>query len=494
MNSLALGNKVVTSQHYLSSLVGLKILEKGGNAFDAILAMSATLSVVLPHTGGIGGDGFLLALRGDEIIAYNGSGKSPKNFDSESFIRETPIRGPLTVTIPGLVDLWNWAGQYCNLSLKEILSPAIKLAEEGFFVNKELETAITNSRIKDEDWLSIYGNKKLGDELIQKDLAECLKIIARNPEDFYRGDLARDIVDGLSKKGVKVEISDFEEHRGELMKPIRIDFLGHEIYELPPNSQGITTLEILKMVEMEELYKLPFDDQGRIKEHLKIAYTAYLDRDMYIADPSFMKINPEFLLSESHLEKKKHEKQRIKLESKDTTFLAAADDKGNMVGLIQSLFHPFGSGITFKGIVFQNRAIGFSRKKNLPNSPAGGKRPLHTLSIALLEGKGRKILIGCAGGDLRPQIHAEVIENIVCYGMDLQRAVDAPRFMLTSWEGEAKVISEKRLNLKFSDQFDYYSRAVGIVNAIELEGNVYKGVADPRSEGLSLALGKAMLF
>jgi len=483
--TLAVGKAVVASQHYISSLIGLKILEKGGNAFDAALAMSAALSVVLPHTGGLGGDGFLLAYTPNGIVAYNGSGKSPKNFDVEAFLKEKPIRGPLTITIPGLVDLWNWTFQrFCKLSMKEILESSIRIAKEGFHINKELANAIANFNYQDEDWLRIYGNKKLGDVLIQKEQANILEAISRDPNSFYK-DLAKELVNGLKRKGVKIEEEDFNEHRGEEIQTISLKFLDYKIHELPPNTQGITTLEILKLYEENGLNKLDFYDEKRIIEHLKIAAIAYKDRDRYIADPKFMDVDPLELLKKPHV----LESEKLDIEG-DTTFLAAADKEGNMVGIIQSLFHPFGSGVTVNGIVFQNRAIGFSKKKGLPNSPLGGKRPLHTLSIAFAEGDDRKILLGCAGGDLRPQIHSEVLENIICYEMDLANAIDMPRWMLTNWDGEYEFIFEKRLSIKSrkAKALDYFSRSVGICNSIEYSNETYKGYSDLRSEGVSLSI------
>ncbi|HLI46876.1 MAG TPA: gamma-glutamyltransferase family protein, partial [Geobacterales bacterium] len=411
------GKAAVASQHFISSLIGLKILENGGNAFDAAIAMSAALSVVLPQTGGPGGDGFLLASTPKGLIAYNGSGKSPKNFDAEKFINEKPMIGPLTITVPGLVDMWKWiAERYCRFELKKLLSPAIQLAKEGFIVNRELAQSIARFKGNDEDYLRLYANKKMGDILIQKELGLVLETIAKDPESFYRGKLAETIINGLNKKGVAIDIDDFAEHKGEEMNTINIKFLGYDIHELPPNTQGITTLEILNYVEKEGLYKLDFADSKRLEEHIKIAAMAYEDRDKYIGDPRFMEIDTYELL------KLKRNASNIRLNIGDTTFLVVSDKEGNIVGLIQSLFHHFGSGIIVNGVIMQNRAIGFARKKGLPNSPAGNKRPLHTLSIAYAEKDERKIMLGCAGGDLRPQIHAEVLENIICYSMDLGRA------------------------------------------------------------------------
>lgn len=482
--TLALSNKgIVVSQHYISSLIGLKILEKGGNAFDAALAMSAALNVVLPHTGGIGGDAFILALQGDELIAYNGSGRSPRNFDVERFLNEKPKKGPLTITIPGLVDVWDYLStNYCKFSLEELLKPSIRLCMEGFMINNELHNAILNNPSQDPDWIRIFSNLKLGDILLQKEMAENLEIISKNPRDFYEGDLAYSIVEMLSKKGCKIDYKDFEQHKGEKFEPISIDFRGWKVFELPPNTQGLTTLEILKMIEETSIDHLEYENEKRIKKYLKIASIAYEDRDLYLGDQEYMKINPYDLLKREYINERI---SKLNLESGDTTFLAAADKDGNIVGLIQSLFYPFGSGVVVKGITFQGRALGFAKKTGLPNSPAGNKRPLHTLSICLAEKGENKLILGCAGGDLRPQIHSQILENFISRGMDLKRAIESPRFMLIN---DSEFIYEKRLNLKGGKQLDFYSASVGIANAIEYDGEKFKGIADLRSEGISLAL------
>jgi len=479
------GKAAVASQHYISSLIGLKILEEGGNAFDAALAMSAILSVVLPQTGGIGGDGFLLACTQKGIFGYNGSGKAPKDFDVESFLKEKPTRGPLTVTVPGLVEMWKWISEnHCKLELKKLLKPAINLANEGFFINRELAYSISKFNGNDPDYLRIYANKRMGDLLIQKELGKILEEVAKDPEDFYRGEIAKKLVEGLKRKGVKIDLEDFGTHRGEEVKTLKIDFQGFQIHELPPNTQGITTLEILKLVEENGLHKLDFNDEKRMEEHLKIAAIAYRDRDRYVADPKFMEIEPMELL------RKRTVTGNIKLNTFDTTFLCASDREGNIVGIIQSLFHHFGSGIIVDGVIFQNRAIGFAKEKGLPNSPAGGKRPLHTLSIAFAENEKKKIILGCAGGDLRPQIHAEVLENIICYSMDLGKAIDMPRFMLLEWGEKIRIAYENRINLsnKNAEVLEPYSRSMGICNAIEYSENSYKATSDPRSEGIALAI------
>ncbi len=491
-------NGAVVSQNYFASMAGIKILENGGNAFDAALAMSSVLSVTIPYSGGLGGDGFILALTPEGIIGYNGSGPAPSGFDEKEYINIAPLRGPLTVTIPGLVDLWKWTyDRYCTKSLDELFSDAISLAVNGFPVNNDLARAIEASKnvlSTYQSWNKLYGNLKVGDWFIQRDLGEILKRIVRfGPEEFYIGETARELVEGLKAQDVPIDVRDFRVYRGEPVKPLRSKYRDYDIYELPPNTQGITTMELLSMIEETGVDKLDFNSPQRLLLQLKIAGLAYEDRDKFLGDPRFSQIPIEKLLSKDYI------KDRVgqnlgsgALRSSDTTFFAAADNFGNIVGFIQSLFYPFGSGIVVKGVPFQNRGAGFAKTLSSPNRPGRGRRPLHTLSILFAEKGEQKLMIGCAGGDLRPQIHSQILENIAAYNMSIAKAVDAPRFMLTQWNKYLNAIIEGRFQQLKTDEIKiemlpYYSNSVGIVNVIEYSRGIYAATADPRSEGIPLA-------
>ncbi|MEM3833443.1 MAG: gamma-glutamyltransferase family protein [Thermoprotei archaeon] len=491
-------NGIVVSQNYHASMAGIKILENGGNAFDAAITISSVLSVVIPHTGGLGGDGFILAITPDSIIGYNGSGPAPSGFDEKEYINIKPIRGPLTITIPGLVDLWRWIyDKYCTKGLEELLSQAISLAVNGFPVSDELARATEaskNTLAAYQGWNRLYGNLKSGDWFIQKDLGEVLKKIGKfGPEEFYKGELAGELISGLRAQDVPIDIRDLRVYKGEQVRPLRSEYRNYDVYELPPNTQGITTLEILSMIEESNVDKLDFNDTQRIALQLKIAGLAYEDRDTFLGDPRFFQIPVEKLLSKNYLRNRIQKKQGNILKDADTTFFAVADRFGNMVGFIQSLFYPFGSGIVVKGIPFQNRGVGFAKSLSSPNRPGKGRRPLHTLSILLAEKGERKLIIGCAGGDLRPQIHSEILENIISYNMKISKAVDAPRFMLTEWNKHFTAIIEGRLSLPKSNEIKietlpYYSSSVGIANVIEYTQGMYAATSDPRSEGVAMAI------
>ena len=504
VNYASYGIGGIASQIHYASLAGLEILRNGGNAFDAAITVSSVLTVLLPHTSSIGGDGFILAKDSSgELIAYNGSGRSPRRFPVEKYLEIKPVRGPLTVTVPGLVDLWGWIQEnYASMDLLDLLRPAISLAENGFYVQEQLGKAINNSYkelMPYSSWVKTFGTLKKGDHVKFKDLARILRIIGKKgPREFYEGKLAEEIVEKLTEQGVLIDYEDFRDHYGEMVKPIKINYKDYELYELPPNTQGLTTLELLKLVEISELNKKKFSDEDRIVEFFKLSIIAYSDRDKYISDPKFYSIDADFLLSENRLKTLINRKlgMSMKASEADTTFFVVGDKNGNSVGFIQSIFYPFGSGIVVNEIPFQCRGAGFAKVKGLPNSPAPLKRPLHTLSILLAEHDREGIyIIGCAGGYLRPQIHSEVLMNIVDYGMSLSEAIDAPRYMLLDFvNGEIKKgIVEIDLGIrpshKYIDVVDAKSPRTGIVHALKYSKNkVYEFVADNRGGGKAIPI------
>jgi gamma-glutamyltranspeptidase/glutathione hydrolase len=469
------GRKVVASQSPVATYVGARVLSEGGNAFDAALAVSAVLSVVLPYTSGLGGDGFLLASTPEGKVAYNASGWAPSHVPD----RIDKVRGPETVTVPGLVDLWNFLyTNYTTLPLHDLLKPAITLATEGFEVGKGLARAIGNARDVHDSWRRTFGGRKYGEILRLPGMGEVMKAISRDPREFYEGAIAHQLVNQMTALGVGVEFDDFSSFRGERIDPLRSSYGGLTLYELPPNSQGVTTLESLKLVELTSVNRMPFNDPERVRQHVRLFSLAYRDRDAHVADPRFHPFNPNILLGQDHLATLLSEDAKIDVKQVgDTTFFAVSDGE-NHVGFIQSLFHPFGSGLVVNDIPLQDRGAGFTSGHNRPEPR---KRPLHTLSILMTEDDLETIIVGCAAGHLRPQIHSQVLEYYVDYKMEIDEAVYAPRFVLE--EGEVKV--ERRLNLPFT-QIQEFSPEVGVVQALKVRGRSATAVADPRSEGVAL--------
>ncbi|MEM0372995.1 MAG: gamma-glutamyltransferase family protein [Sulfolobaceae archaeon] len=477
----SIGNKIVATQHYLATQVGIKVLENGGNAFDAAIAISAVLGVVLPYSSGLGGDGFLLAKTPEGVIAYNASGWAPKNSKKPKSLDD-----PNSVLVPGLVDLWEFVYErYCTMDANELLRPAISLATNGFHVSRGLYNASIKSLRPYESWKRVYGGLRLAEKLKLPNMAEVLKRISKDFREFYEGKVSEEIISGLLEHNVPVTHEDFAKFRGERVDPIRLEYRdGYLVYELPPNSQGITTLQLLKLMQLTEVNKLPYEDNKRISRLLDLYKIAYEDRNRYVSDPRFNKIDVYSLIREEYLIQRLNSGRFSgKLDpANDTTFFLVSDGE-NEVGFIQSLFHHFGSGIVVKDIPFNNRGLGFT---DGANDIAPHKRPLHTLSILYAEKEREAIMIGCAGADLRPQIHALVFTYVVDYGMEIDQAVNAPRFAYTG----DKVLVEKRLNYP-GVLLDYYAAEVGIVQAMRrVREGVYIGVADPRSDGISLSLIK----
>jgi len=364
------GTGGIASQIHLASIEGLKVLEKGGNAFDAAVATSSVLTVLLPNTSSAGGDGFLLAIdSGGEAIAYNGSGRSPQGLPVEEYLAEKPVRGPLTVTVPGLVDLWEWVNEnYGSMDLGLLLSRAICLAREGFYVQEPLARAVEVSNrflTKYEGWNKIFGWMAAGSKACFRKMAKIYTAVGRRGADaFYRGSLTEDMVKELRQYDVPMTYSDFSEHRGEKTTPIKSNYNDYELHELPPNTQGLSTLQLLKAIEVTELNKLPFESPERMEEFFKLAVAVYRDRDRYVADPDYYESPIDKLLSPNYLREKlrKEFSGQSRLNLNDTTFFATADKHGNLVGFIQSVFHGFGSGIVALDIPFQNRGAGFAKK------------------------------------------------------------------------------------------------------------------------------------
>ena len=493
----------LASQIHFATIEGLRILENGGNAFDAAITVSSVLSVLIPNTGSAGGDGFLLALdKSTDPIAYNGSGRSPQELPVEDYLAEKPVIGPLTVTVPGLVDLWEWINEnYGSMDLSLLLSKAISLARNGFYIQEPLArwVELSNSFLtKYESWKKVFGWMKSNSRICFPRLASIYTAVARRGADaFYRSRLTEDIVEELRQDGVPITYEDFAEHKGEEVTPIKCEYGDYDLYELPPNSQGLSTLQLLKAIEVAELNKLPFESPERVKEFFKLAVGVYEDRDRYVADPNYSKTPVDRLLSPIYLRERlcKGSCSRGGLNLNDTTNFVVGDRYGNLVGFIQSLFSSFGSGIVAQDIPFQNRGAGFAKNLELPNSPAPRKRPLHTLSILLARHSNYgDYLIGCAGGDRRPQIHSEVFTNAADYNMLLSKAVEAPRYILTSWwERELKAMVEDSTWAhelpNWAERIGFQSPMTGIVHAMRRRPDgVLEFAADPRGGGVAASL------
>jgi gamma-glutamyltranspeptidase/glutathione hydrolase len=495
------GSKGVASDSYLASKAALEVLEEGGNAFDAAIAASAVLSVVLPQTGGLGGDGFMLSFYGDDVLAYMSSGRAPSGFKADDYLRLAPKRGPLTVTIPGLAYLWGFLSEeLCSMPLEKLLRPAESLAYNGFYAGYYLSRASkqVEGELSGYRWVKYFRGIEPGAYIVNKEMARTLRILAtRGWDEFYYGKLAEQLVAELQDQGVEIGLDDLMDHEGLEVKPLRLDLEGMAVYELPPNTQGVTTLQMLSAVYELGLNRIPFDEPSRIERWSEVVEVTYGFRDTFLGDPEYVDINVSEFVSYSKAKQlllSRQSPQHTSPGGGDTTFFTVYDGE-SLVGFIQSLFHPFGSGLVALGFPIQNRGFGFAKRAGLPNSPAPRKRPLHTLSILAVERGDERYVIGCAGGDWRPQIHARIFENIFAYGMSLPKALDAPRFIFTETSGTTKrVVVESRLRapqvagLTVEIAEDYGPTGLVHAAAVRRSKQLAQFVSDPRSEGLPLAL------
>mgnify|MGYP001772576858 CR=1 FL=1 len=494
----AAGGMGVVSDHPLATFIGLEVLKNGGNAFDAAIAVSAALSILQPHMGGPGGDAFLLGFVGDEVIAYMSSGRSPSGFNAEEYLKVKPTRGPLTVTVPGLVGLWGALHEeYATMPLDRLLEPAIKLAYNGFRVGWSLAHAsqASEAELSSYKWARYFKGLKLGDLYRNTEMAKTLRIIAtRGWEEFYFGELAEKLVEELVEQGVNIGLDDLMEHEVRSVKPLKLEVDGRVLYELPPNTQGLSTLQLISALYELDLYKEPFEAPSRILKWYEATSNVYSFRDLYLGDPDYMRIDPQYYVEYHKIkEVSTINKQSKSAEGRDTTFFIVSDGY-TTIGFIQSLFHSFGSGLVALGFPIQNRGVGFAKQKDLPNSPAPKKLPLHTLSILAVDAGDKKYIIGCVGGDLRPQLHLRVYENIFVYKMHPAKAVNAPRFIYTEFGGKPKVVVEEPLRLPQTTTITAVQ-----VGYLELHGHVHVGIAfankrkvelagDFRSEGVACAI------
>ena len=496
------GRGMVVTDHPYASLAGLRVLEEGGNAFDACVVAGAVLSVVLPYASGLGGDAFMLAKTGSKVYALSSSGRYASEVGDDELrelrVHGVPRHGGFSITVPGLVGAWGEVVErFCTMGLKKLLGTAYELAYNGFPASRRLAETVESYRsifAWSEGWIRQYGQVAEGHVLKQREMAEILRrIMEKGADEFYRGETAKRLVSSLREYGCSLSVRDFQEHEVRYVNPLEASFMDYKLYELPPNSQGITTLQLLRLYELAGLKNLNPNSTEYAREFIRLSLIAYEDRDMHVADPDWYEAPTDTLLSDEYLIKRLEEarfgRRMERIESGDTTFLAACDEEGNKVGFIQSLYNPFGSGIVACGVPWNNRAYGFSKGEEGVNTVDRGKRPRHTLSILMAEKTGRLLVIGCAGGDLRPQLHALTLALTTAHDFSLENSINHPRTLITT----STIITENN-NITLDEttyevrKLRYPARGVGIVNAIEIRDNYLKGVADIRAEGMPLPL------
>lgn len=438
----------------LASMVAIDILKAGGNAIDAAIAANATLGLMEPTGNGMGGDLFAIVwdAKTKKLYGLNASGRSPKSLTLQWFkdngYESIPAYGPLPVSVPGCVDGWfELNGKFGSMKMEDILAPAIRYAREGFPVSELISYYWTRSA----PFLSKYpGFKEIftidgrgpekGEIFKNPYLANTLEKIAKGGRDvFYKGEIARVIDQYMKENGGFLSYEDLASHKSEWVEPMATNYRGYDVWELPPNGQGIATLEMLNILEQYDIAAMGFGSSEYLHVLTEAKKLAFEDRAKYYADTDFHDIDYNVLLSKEYGK----ERQRLinpnraarrydagALETSNTIYLTVADQWGNMVSLIQSNYRGMGSGMTPTGLGFilQDRGELFSLDENHYNVYAPGKRPFHTIIPGFVTKDGQPFLsFGVMGGAMQPQGHAQVLINIIDFEMNVQEAGDAPR-------------------------------------------------------------------
>ena len=514
---------LVASSHQLASFWGAKTLSDGGNVVDAAIATSAMLCVTQNNMCGLGGDLFSIVKFGGKIYYLNGSGRASENatikfYREEKKLGKIPERGPLAApTVPGIVHAWGELhSKFGTIELKKLLEPAIFYAESGVPLTVNYVDSI-RAAIPFlggfSGWAEIFlpnGSVPAPGTLFkQKDLASSLKSIANEGvQTFYSGELAERIVKGVSEQGGLFTGSDFSKHTSTWADPLKTEYRGTTVYETAPNSQAATALLWLNMLEEYDLSKYRMDSPELFEIFLDTCLKSYAERAKHIADPAYHELPKEFTSKDFASKVARSSKGFESLRpnptggSGDTTYFTVGNSDGDCLSVIQSNFMGFGSGLVPKGtgLVLHNRGCYFTLDEKHHNALNPGKRTFHTLCASLGETQsGRtKFTIGTMGGDVQPQVHVQLMTKVLDFGMDLQAAIDAPRFIVpfSIYESPSKVYFEPGMEtlvpaarkivetagLSF-ELFDTRSSLTGHAQAILFGEGTLQGAADPRGDG-----------
>lgn len=437
----------------LATQVALDILKKGGSAVDAAIAANALLGLVEPTGNGMGGDLFAIVWDANkkELTALNASGRSPNSLTLDYFkernMTKIPSYGPLPVSVPGCVDGWfELHEKYGKLPMAELLQPAIDYAENGFPVTELIAYYIGLSvpfLSRYEGFAEVFapnGKAPIKGEIFKNpDLANTFKIIAKGGRDaFYKGEIARTIAQYMKEQGGFLSYEDMANHTSEWVEPVSTNYRGYEVWEIPPNGQGIAALQILNLLEGYDIAEMGFGSEAYIHTFTEAKKLAFEDRAKYYADMDFAQVPVQQLIYKAYAEERRklinpdRAARRInesKLRDGDTIYLTVADENGNMVSLIQSNYRGMGSGMTPPGLgfVLQDRGELFSLDENHMNAYQPGKRPFHTIIPAFITKDGKPwVSFGLMGGAMQPQGHAQIVVNLIDFKMNLQEAGDAP--------------------------------------------------------------------
>lgn len=460
-------NGMAATSHPLATQIALDVLKQGGTAVDAAIAANAALGLMEPTGCGIGGDLFAIVwdAKTKKLYGLNASGRSPKSLKIDYFkekdFKRIPSYGALPVTVPGAVDGWfELHGKFGKLPMKSILEPAIKYAREGFPVSEVIAYYMNRSANTLGQFPNFKETYMPGGKMPQKGeifrnpyLANTYEKIAKGGRDaFYKGEIARTIESYLKKQGGFLSYEDFAAHTSEWIEPVGVNYRGYDVWQLPPNGQGIAALQMLNILEGYDIKNMGFGSAEYLHVLIEAKKLAFEDRAKYYADPAFNDIPVEWLISKEYGNKRRElinpERAARRYEpgipeQGNTIYLTVADKDGNMVSLIQSNYRGMGSGMTPDGLgfVLQDRGESFNLEEGYLNTYEPGKRPFHTIIPSFITKNGQPyISFGLMGGAMQPQGHVQVVINLVDFGMNLQEAGDAPRMQ---HEGSSEPTGEK---------------------------------------------------
>jgi len=516
---------IVAAEHPIAARAGTAILESGGNAIDAAVAANAAMGLVAPMMNGIGGDLFAIVYdaKSKKVYGLNASGWAPKALTPEFLaarnVLHMPYSGIHSATVPGAVAGWDaLLRRFGNKRFADVLAPAIAYAKAGFPVSEifaddwgdEADYLLRNAEAA-RIYLPGRHVPEVGEIFRNPDLAGSLEAIAQDGSDaFYKGEIAKRILDTSGKLGGTMTADDLAAFAPEWVDPIATDYRGWTVYEMPPSEQGIAALMMLNIMSTAPLKQWGANSVPALHLEIEAKKLAYADMIRYVGDPRFAKVPVKGMISAEY------GRERAKLVDpakancavgpgtppylgSDTTYLSTVDRDGNMVSLIQSNYSLFGSGIGVEGggFVLHNRGALFTLEPGNPNRLAGRKRPLHTIIPALMTHGDVRIAFGIMGGFNQAQAHAQFVSNVVDHGMNIQAAMEAPRFSKASFAGcdlyiEARVPAAVRAGLgKLGHQLRVvgdFSQAVGGGQAVMRDAaGINYGASDPRKDGQAIA-------
>jgi len=516
---------IAATSQTLASQAGAQILARGGSAIDAAIAANATLGVVEPERGGIGGDLFVIyyEAKTGKLTGINASGWAPKDLTIDFLKRQgnatMPQLGIHSVTVPGCVDGWAKLHQkFGKLPWKDVFAPAIYYAKNGFPVTEIIHETWHEEAAKlakDVNGRRVYlkngETPKLGEIARNPELGAAMELIAaQGPSAFYKGAIARAILKTSDRLGGKMTAADLAEFSAEWVQPVSTEYHGWKIYELPPNGQGIGALEMLNILSQFPLAKWPSRGVEELHAQIEAQKLTFADLHRFLADPRVSKVPVEGLISPAYAKGRAAmiDANRARCEESagapetfagNTVYLAAVDREGNIASLIQSVYQHFGSGVIVDdyGFALQNRGGLFELDPDHPNALAGRKRPFHTIIPAFMEKGDVHIGFGIMGGLNQTPAHAQFVSNVVDHGMNIQAALEAPRFTKLKFGGcdvliEARVgkdvrdaLTAKGHELKVVGDF---SNNMGGGQAVVYDSRtgVKYGASDPRKDGAAV--------